>query len=227
MILFDLDDTLFFETEFLHSGYREICNRLQDRGVVPFCEAWRVLMSSRRATQRFDLLAVRVQAVGAGSEFDVRWMVDTYRNHTPRIQLFAGVRAMLRAIQASGEPMGLITDGRSSTQRAKIAALGLAPFFAPENILISEETGADKTTPTPFRMAMERNPSASRFVYVGDNPAKDFLWPNRLGWTTIRLLHPHALTVHPTLRPDLPSTHQPLHTVTSPVGLLQLLHLSS
>jgi putative hydrolase of the HAD superfamily len=32
---------------------------------------------------------------------------------------------------------------------------------------------------------MEAHPAAARFLYVGDNPDKDFLAPNRLGWTTV------------------------------------------
>jgi putative hydrolase of the HAD superfamily len=35
---------------------------------------------------------------------------------------------------------------------------------------------------------MQRNPDEKRFVYIGDNPKKDFYWANRLGWTTIMLL---------------------------------------
>jgi putative hydrolase of the HAD superfamily len=43
-----------------------------------------------------------------------------------------------------------------------------------------------------------------RLVYVGDNPAKDFLAPNQLGWTTVQVKRPttehrriHATAVAP------------------------------
>jgi putative hydrolase of the HAD superfamily len=32
-----------------------------------------------------------------------------------------------------------------------------------------------------------RDMPAERYVYVGDNPAKDFIAPNQLGWITIGL----------------------------------------
>ncbi len=33
----------------------------------------------------------------------------------------------------------------------------------------------------------QRYPNASQFIYIGDNPAKDFYWPRRLGWRTFGL----------------------------------------
>ena len=93
--------------------------------------------------------------------------------------------------------MGMITDGRIQTQRLKIHALGLDKYIPEQNILISEATGADKHFSLPFDIMMRRNPGESRFVYVGDNPEKDFLWPNRLGWLTVMLLDTDGRNIHP------------------------------
>jgi putative hydrolase of the HAD superfamily len=35
---------------------------------------------------------------------------------------------------------------------------------------------------------MDLNGDVECFAYVADNPMKDFVWPNRLGWTTVQLL---------------------------------------
>ena len=35
---------------------------------------------------------------------------------------------------------------------------------------------------------MNKFPSADQYIYIGDNPKKDFITPNRLGWTTIGIL---------------------------------------
>jgi putative hydrolase of the HAD superfamily len=32
------------------------------------------------------------------------------------------------------------------------------------------------------------NKNAENFIYIADNPNKDFITPNKLGWTTICLL---------------------------------------
>jgi putative hydrolase of the HAD superfamily len=44
-------------------------------------------------------------------------------------------------------------------------------------------------------------------VYVGDNPAKDFLAPNALGWTTIQVLHPANLRRSLPARADAAAGH--------------------
>ena len=106
-------------------------------------------------------------------------------------------QAVLAAPGARGETLGLITDGRSNTQRAKIKALGLERFIEPRNILVSGETGFDKTHREPFDMIMMRNPAERRYVYVGDNSAKDFIWPNKLGWLTVQLDDADGVNIHP------------------------------
>ena len=73
------------------------------------------------------------------------------------------------------------------TQRHKVDALGLSAYIDEHDILISEETGYEKPSDKPFRWFMEHYPSRT-YYYIGDNPAKDFEAPNRLGWTTICLL---------------------------------------
>lgn len=223
MIAFDLDDTLFLELDFLHSGYRAIGRLLETRGVMPAQEVWELLMSSEVPSERFDILSAHLATLGVADEFPVKWMVDTYRYHIPHIELLPGAFALLQALRQEGETLALVTDGRSRTQRAKIGALCLREFFHNDNILISEDVGADKTTPVPFRLLMERFPGEERYVYVGDNPAKDFLWPNRLGWITVQLLHPEGESVHPSRRPDLPAEYQPQYRVNSLAELIPLL----
>ena len=50
--------------------------------------------------------------------------------------------------------------------------------------------------------------TASEYCYVGDNPKKDFIAPNALGWTTIMLkadernIHEQVLEPDPSTRPD-------------------------
>ena len=53
--------------------------------------------------------------------------------------------------------------------------------------------GEDRAYFKPHPMAFERVAAAigvpgDRFVYVGDNPAKDFVAPNAMGWTTVQIV---------------------------------------
>jgi len=65
---------------------------------------------------------------------------------------------------------------------------------------------------------MRAHSGASRFVYVGDNPTKDFIAPNRLGWITVMVRHERNL--HPAESP--PGDASPTLTTDSLTELLQL-----
>ena len=85
-----------------------------------------------------------------------------------------------------------MTDGRSITQRLKLRALGLGDIPA----YVSEEYGgADKPDPTRF-LAIVNDFPADHYVYVADNPGKDFFAPNDLGWLTIGVRH-NGRGIHP------------------------------
>ena len=109
--------------------------------------------------------------------------------------LSEGKFSLMMSLRDAGHRLCLVTDGRSQTQRNKIEALGLAAFFDNRDVVISEETGVDKHSPDNFRRIEDAYP-AQRYVYVGDNPAKDFEQPERLGWTTI-CLKDDGRNIHP------------------------------
>jgi len=211
VVAFDLDDTLFSELDFLKSGYRAVAAfalpLLADSTLRTVDDIYSAMLSAYRSeANAFSMLAE--QATMDSSEF-IRGCVDIYRYHTPQIAPYDGVIDMLGRLSGRGIRLAIITDGRSRTQRNKIAALGLERFFPPENILISEETGEEKTGMAPWRHLVHRYPNASRFVYVGDNPAKDFIMPRSLGWLAIGLrdsghnIHPQADSLSARHEPSL------------------------
>ena len=77
-----------------------------------------------------------------------------------------------------------MTDGRSVTQRLKLEALGLGGL----PVYISEEYGEPKPCPIRFELIADSYPGRN-LVYVGDNPKKDFVTPNRMGWTTFGVVN--------------------------------------
>lgn len=197
MTVFDLDDTLFKERDFVTSSFRVIAREADRRGIISYEKALAILCAGRDGGMAFSSLAEEVAARAPGCGLTEEWMVNTYRTHTPDIKLDDATELVLAALRERGETLGLITDGRSNTQRAKIKALGLERFIEPRNILVSGETGFDKTHREPFDMIMMRNPAERRYVYVGDNSAKDFIWPNKLGWLTVQLDDADGVNIHP------------------------------
>jgi putative hydrolase of the HAD superfamily len=72
-----------------------------------------------------------------------------------------------------------------------------------------------KPSPEPFRRIAEALASpAAACAYVGDNPAKDFVAPNRLGWLTVHLQREGG--EYRGIAPDeLPQDHRARHEIGS------------
>lgn len=181
---FDLDDTLFSESDYVESGLRA-AGALVDAeapGAQP-AGAW--LVSLWRRERARDVFQQLLRERGLDAE---RWLArlkNAYRAHQPEIQPRAGVPDALGGLLRRGAKLALVTDGDLEVQRRKWAALRLPFPFAP--VVFTDEKGRTYWKPHPwaFELVMEAHPAAARFLYVGDNPDKDFLAPNRLGWTTV------------------------------------------
>lgn len=197
MIVFDLDDTLYKEADYVKSGVDAVCNRIISRGLLSSDEATRICKTAKDTAGAFDALITEISARHGQELLTINDILKIYRNHMPSLKLDKVTEKALTELHRAGNEMGIITDGRSVTQRNKIKALGLDRFFRPQNILISEETGASKHDRIAFERMMELNPSEKTFTYVGDNPYKDFLWPNRLGWYTVMLRDNDGRNIHP------------------------------
>ncbi|MGL4207391.1 MAG: pyrimidine 5'-nucleotidase [Aeromonadaceae bacterium] len=83
-----------------------------------------------------------------------------------------GVESTLRQLYGK-VGMGIITNGFSDIQHARLQQSGLAECF--EFVVISEELGINKPDPRIFHSALERMPGveAHDVLMVGDNPKTD------------------------------------------------------
>lgn len=182
VVVFDLDDTLFPEVEYVLSAYKAIARRHGLDLLGP-------MMAAGSPAEAFDSTGLPIGEV-----------LEIYRTHRPDIRLPWSSLYTLALLHNAGYRLGLVTDGRSITQRHKIEALGLERFIEPQMMFVSEEVGEEKTGGKAFRHIMDMNPGA-RYIYVGDNPAKDIDTPLSLGWLPVILLdagrniHPQNLNV--------------------------------
>lgn len=190
VVVFDLDDTLASERLYCRSGFRYAAAWLKKHypelgDTDEVAQVMGDALESRKP--HYDELERWLEAHGLDASAVMPELVKGCRAHTPDdgYRLAEGVPGLLELLRKRGVRMGLITDGRSVTQRAKIKALSLDEYFAPDTIFISEEQGRDKNSPDSFEAMVHLFPEARRFWYVGDNPEKDFRWPNLLGWRTV------------------------------------------
>lgn len=183
VVVFDLDDTLYNEIDYLKSAYREIASQLDPHNRKALYAQMFSLYRNKQDV--FSFLAKTYAAQKPD-------LISLYRNHKPQIQVFQGVIPLMEAIKNGGGRIGIITDGRSQTQRNKIKALGITKFI--DALIISEEIGSEKPDPRNFQALSEQLPGELYF-YIADNIRKDFYAPNRLGWTTIGLID-NGLNIH-------------------------------
>jgi len=186
-VVFDMDDTLYAERDYVRSGYEAVGEHLRGRlGRDDRFEDWlwrRFCAGS--AGGAFDALNSE-RGLGL-SEAQIAELVEVYRQHRPKIHPRAGVAELLARLHGEFR-LGLLSDGYLPAQEWKLDALGLRRFF--EAVVFTEAMGREAWKPSPagYEAVRERlGVPHSRSAYVGDNPAKDFLAPNRLGWRTIRL----------------------------------------
>lgn len=198
LVVFDLDDTLYAERDYVRSAL-QFAGTQVDRLFA--CEGSADFLHAAFADGLADPLDYLWQDRGLPS-CGREQVVAAMRAHMPSISLYSDARLFLDEMRARHQPFAIITDGRSVTQRAKIASLNCFDAVA---ISVSEEVGLSKLDEERFAL-LERAAPARRYLYVADNPAKDFLMPNSRGWTTFMLkdrganVHSQNIVVDPDYR---------------------------
>ena len=213
-VVFDVDDTLYLEADYVRSGFRAVAELVATGGEISSDEAFDFLIGCFERGVRgntFDLLLK--QRPGLDARFGVSSLVEAYRNHRPQIDFVPGMRELIDDLRARGALLAAITDGPLQSQSRKVEALGLAAFMDP--VVLTDRWGREfwKPHPRAFELvAKQWAIPAGRLAYVGDNPGKDFVAPNRLGWSTVRLRLPGQVRVD--LEPP-DAGHAPGVTVSS------------
>ena len=199
VLVFDLDDTLYLERDYVASGFRALGRWVSDNlDLHDFAErAWRRFEGGAR-DRIFDSVLAEL-GLGDRPEL-IQRLLFLYRAHKPDIRLAPDAKACLDRI---GPEVGvaLLTDGFLVAQRNKIEALGLAERPI-RPIVCTDLWGRACWKPHDRGFlhieAHYRLPSRA-FTYVADNPAKDFIAPRRLGWSTVWIRRPAR--IHADARP--------------------------
>ena len=139
----------------------------------------------RLATWAGALADVGIEDAGLARELGDFFLADRRQRHV----VFPESRAVLESLR-SRVKIGMITNGASDIQRAKIEGSGLAGYF--ETILVSGEEGFGKPKPEIFRLAIDRlGVDEASVIMIGDSLARDVtgaagvgiksVWVNRIG----------------------------------------------
>lgn len=176
-VVFDLDDTLIPEYEYVKSGFRAVSKAMQSD------ELYTTLVSL------FNENPKNVYQRAGLSDDECKQCIEVYRNHMPEISLSDEVKSLLLFLKTKGIKLGIITDGRPNGQRNKIKALGLDGVM--DYIIVTDELGGEefrKPNPKAFEIMREKlQVEFDEMMYVGDNPRKDFYIGSIYPITTVRV----------------------------------------
>lgn len=183
-LVFDLDDTLFLERDYVRSGCEAVgLWATRELGIANLGVRAYELFEAGEHARIFDLALIESGKIpGRGLISEILRM---YRTHRPNISLPEDARECLDRLKSKVN-MAIVTDGREQTQMSKCIALGICPLIDP--IVINSDPATCKPDPRSFERVMRNFGNHNhRFVYFGDNPLKDFEGPKLLGWTTVRV----------------------------------------
>lgn len=213
VVVFDLDDTLYPEADYVGSGVRYVCEQIR---TIYGHDIYGYVLNALDQEPKLDWLELVCNR--AKLPFTVKEsLLWQYRLHSPDICLSTSCKDALQAIRSASKGVAVLTDGRSVTQRLKLKALGLADWPA----YISEDYGSTKPHQARFK-AVQADYPAQYYVYVADNVQKDFLGCNPLGWISVGMRGNQRNLYSQSLQGQ-PISALPAHWVNSWQELISLL----
>lgn len=184
-VIFDLDDTLYSEKQYVKSGYKKIAEYIGHQEAKE--KLWNYFLEGKPA---IDAYLIEIGAENKKAE-----CLDIYRSQMPEINLYDDVAELFQSLKENDIKVGIITDGRPEGQRNKIKALGLEKLV--DDIIITDELGGvqfRKPNDISFRIMQCRwRVPFEQMVYIGDNLGKDFQAPRQLGMRGIYIMNEEGL----------------------------------
>lgn len=200
-MIFDLDDTLYDESQYVSQAFANTAGYLACRLETPerkgeFC---RRMMETARKNGRgrvFDLLCKE-----EGIDIPIKELVEVYRSTRPFLKLYPDAEQILKVLEESGIKTGLVTDGCGRVQHEKIAALGLDVRL--DSVIATDDFGLCKPQTTVYEKCLEALECfPGEAAYIGDNPRKDFIGARELGLITFRIIRDKGMYMDEQAGPD-------------------------
>jgi len=184
--IFDLDDTLYPERDYVRGGFRAVGQWAEERLGLSQAIVRAHLDALFNGGFRGDAFEWWLTEQGLPGSL-LAEMVKAYRGHAPQIAFYPDTERALDALSPRFR-LGLLTEGRRAAQEAKIHALGLERWIRTTVVLGEEDRGMWKPSRKPFdRILGEMTLAGAEAAYIGDNPQKDFRGAREAGLRAVRI----------------------------------------
>ena len=199
-IIFDVDDTLYDQIVPFQNACRKILGRDLENAeemyrafsywgnfYYPDYQTGKLPLDEYRIIRFSKVMEVCGVSVTRQEAIDFQ---KQYLENQSRLCLSQRMQEILDLCKASGVWLGLMTNGPTHHQSAKIDALGLQRWIPSEHIFISEAVGCTKPDREIFAAAEKGMAQPVQEIYmVGDSYDKDMLGAINAGWRTVWMNH--------------------------------------
>lgn len=187
-VIFDLDDTLISEREYIKSGFNVVAEVLSEKYQLLQEDVFLKLMSLFQESPKnvFNRLLDFYQIDYTTEE--IKELIVSYRHHLPNISLYEDAKFILNELSEKSLKLGVITDGYQVTQRNKLLSLDIDSYF--DAIIVTDELGREFWKPHARSYELIKEQLGVEFnemIYIGDNVSKDFVTAKKLGMKTIHI----------------------------------------
>lgn len=208
VVAFDLDDTLYYELDYVKSGFKSVSNYISRKYDIDFNIFYNQLLEILETEGRGKTFDIALNYFNLPLT-EVEEMLMIYRNHIPvNLKLYPDAERMLRKLKGKYN-LGLITDGCSTVQWIKIKSLGLKNII--DEIIVTDDFGADKRKPSSFaylKLIERFKVNPEEIIYIGDNPEKDFVTARKLGLKTVRVIHKKGMHINKRLSSEYEADYE-------------------
>lgn len=194
LVIFDLDDTLVSEYDYIKSGYKKVSEHICSKYGIDSRNVYDELLElfDKKTKNVFNVLLEKHDI--KYSQKDIMELVTTYREHVPSINFYDDVLPFLDKLKSKSIKVGIISDGYLESQRNKINVLGANDIF--DYIILTDELGKEFWKPSlkPFGMMRDKfGFEYDEMIYIGDNPQKDFYIKKYFNIKTVRIVRKNAI----------------------------------
>lgn len=150
VIIFDMDDTLYPESAYVHSGFHAVADWVAEQYQWDAEESYQILANLFNEGVRGDTFNRWLTIQGhAMPDVGAAECLRVYRGHQPTLTPYQGLPDLLRLLKPRYK-LGLLGDGYLAVQQRKFKALGLTEWF--DAVVFSDQWGREAWKPSsrPF-----------------------------------------------------------------------------
>ena len=189
ILIFDLDDTLYNEIEYVESGFQAVSEFVFNEYKINSDETFNFMKDYLNKNGRGYIFNAMLKKYLIYSKNNVSKCISIYRGHKPKIKLSKNNINSLNNLKVKSS-LYLVTDGNKIVQKNKIESLGIKYIF--KKIFITHRYGIHNAKPSLYCFKKIKELEKCKWkdiFYIGDNPKKDFVNLNIVGANTVRILN--------------------------------------